>query len=536
MLRWLVHNSPSQVPEPQRIRSSVGRSHLTAKSPTQRYYAWLQRLQPAQLWVGLTALPLLIAGCTTLAGVSASQNRAAPGRATSQLGLQAVAADLSRSNCQHTTVLASAASPQTFESSSATAPLRFGASIVPAPPGPQFGIGVGGSNNIPMALHPEHARLKLEDFEGKQIPGIHRFRFDSCVPYPYLIGGAAQTRPQLPDFWIGFHLDTSRLPAGMYRISATLGPGFATARDGTPLRIDPRLGSLSLTVYISPMPDRPPGLTRGQQFIVLTTPLTTLGEGGTFVDGNGASIPASRIEARVLTLKRVEAGRIQFQDEDGMLLYVPRVSDAMSIPDLYPLVVDSTVRVLRTEYVGRQVWGYGGMSVIGRGWRAGTRGGLPIAAIYLAYGYAPMLDIGASVSQDRLPSSFVALNPLIVRFGLPQNANALPVYSPLSHDVLGYSIRSDAWDFVRSYSLVSMTQAHPDWSRTTISEVQQGKIALGMTKDMIAWASGYPSVYGTIEQVQRLDTWHYTCSAPFSSTVYFHNGVVVRYDPRGRLP
>ena len=506
------------------------------KGPTQRYYA-LRYQQSVQLWVALTALPLLVAGCTTLAGVSASHSHAAPGRATSRLGFQAVAAALSRSDCQHTTVQAqSAASPQTFESSSATTPSHFGASIVPAPPGPQFGIGVGGSTTIPMELHPEHARLKLEDFEGRQVPGLHRFRFDSCVLYPYLIGGT-QTRPQLPDFWIGFHLDTSGLPAGMYRISATLGPGFATAQDGTPLRIDPRFGSLSRAVYVSPVPDRPPGLTRGQQFIVLVTPLTTLEKGTTFVDGNGAYIPASRIDGRVLTLKQIEAGRIQFQDEDGPLLYLPRVADAISIPDLYPLVVDSTVRVLRTKYVGRQVWGYGGMSLIGRGWHAGTRGGLPIAAIYRAYGYAPTLDISASVSQDLLlPSSFVALNPLIVRFGLPRQANALPVYSPLSHDVLGYTIRSDAWDFERSYSLVSMSQAHPDWSRTTISEVQQGKIAIGMTKDMIAWASGFPSVYGSIEQVQRLDTWQYTRSAPFSSTVYFHHGVVFRYDPPRRLP
>jgi hypothetical protein len=153
------------------------------------------------------------------------------------------------------------------------------------------------------------------------------------------------------------------------------------------------------------------------------------------------------------------------------------------------------------------------------------------------------LDLGTSV---------VALDPLVVRFGrqvlsllapgpmppIPPSIVTRLGYTPTPSPPAkaAYAIVSDAWDFERLYSTISMTAAHPSWSPATVAKIRKRKVEKGMTKDMIAWMFGYPSAYGSREQVRALDVWNYEAPTPFGYTVHFKNGVVVKYDPPGNLP
>jgi hypothetical protein len=403
-----------------------------------------------------------------------------------------------------------------------TPPPIFSGYLNPAPLNRQFGIDIHNTWGLQVELHPERAILSLVNSQGHAVDNAGRFRFDPCIPYP--LSDGAHLYAALPDYWIGFHFDTTGLPADMYVITASLGSSFATLQDGKPIYIDPRYTSPPrISVYVSPHADRLPNLEPGQQFIALERPITSL-EAVSFTDANGVSVPSSTLESRVLTLERADATSLQFRVEsDNVPLYLPRPADAASIVGLYPLVVDDTVRQLRTRYVGRYVWGYGGINALGGGRAYGSRDALAISSIDRAYGYALTINVGTQAMRNvDLSADFVALDPLVVRFRL--------------HGTVLYWVVADAWGFERSYSLVSMAQAHPEWGAATRAKILNRVVELGMTKDMIAWMFGYPDAYGTIDQVRKLDTWSYDMPAPSAFAMHFRNGVLVKYDPPGQMP
>jgi len=450
-------------------------------------------------------------------------------------GQPAVAGSSSEQSCAHNESAPTPLPPQRpLPRSFSEPPVQSTVSLLPAPLQRQFGIRVY-SSVTSIGLHPERARLTLTDAGGRVVGGQNRFRFDPCIPYPLPSG--SQLRAGLPDYWIGFHFNSDGLAAGVYHIAASLQPGFATS-NGRPIPLNPDYGSQKLAVYVSPPLVERPRLVPGQQFIAM--PRTFYGLPATdFTDRHGTPVPAASQEGRILTLVRLDKTRVEFQSE-GVAgpLYLARPVDATSMYGLYPLVSDNTVLRLRRMYVGKRVWGYGGLNVYGGGRMATTSEGLPISAIYRVYGYARTLNIGGPFEMNNLDLvGFVALDPLVIRFGGPAVSMMSPVMgTPIPRDTVAYSVVSGAWDFERLYSPMSMTAAHPSWSTAIVSKIQNQKVETGMTKDMIAWMFGYPSAFGTVEQVRKLDTWEYAQPAPFSYTVHFRNGVVVKFDPPGNLP
>lgn len=393
---------------------------------------------------------------------------------------------------------------------------RYGAVVVPIPSQSLFGIRVDGPAPDELRLHPRYARLELQDSAGRSVSGKARFRFDPCIAYPMEYG--PYRHATLPNYWIGFTFTPSSLPAGMYRIVATFEPGFVTAPGGQQISEDIRFGRAWIRVYLPPPSESPPSLRPGQRFIGLPT---IAQPSHPFTGVAGAVVRASTFVGRVVTLERADGARLQFRiDGIDAPMFLARPRDAVSIPGLYPLVEDSTVRRLRAAYLGRQVWGYGGLLT-----RQPTGGGylgwdpLRIDGIYRADGYAESIGIGSPGfwSVD-LASDFVAINPIVVTF----NGQ--------------YFVLADAWDFERTYSLRSMQQVHPNWSESTLADIKNHTVKLGMTKEMIAWMFGYPATFGSLDEVRELDTWAYDAPTPAQYTVHFHGGVVVKYDPPRMLP
>lgn len=251
-----------------------------------------------------------------------------------------------------------------------------------------------------------------------------------------------------------------------------------------------------------------------------------------------------RFVGRAVVYDGNDGYRMRLRTRDGSTLYAIR--DVKGPTGLIELADDPAVVRLRHRYLNRPVWGYGGLSIRGVG---AARGSATITGIYRKYDYAAQVNLGGVSGNDR-PIDFTALNPLIVTFEVPDWRPTIPpipaAMLPPGLDVAAmnaelneatpYAILSDEWDFERTYSLVPVTRAHPEWSARTLDYIAHGKVEMGMTKDMIAWMFGFPSAYGTVDEVRKLDTWFYDQAVPFESTVYFRNGAVVKYDPPGNLP
>ncbi len=58
----------------------------------------------------------------------------------------------------------------------------------------------------------------------------------------------------------------------------------------------------------------------------------------------------------------------------------------------------------------------------------------------------------------------------------------------------------------------------------------------GMNKLQVAHLLGFPSEFGTVRDMLKLDDWKYAEPAPFAYSVRFRNGVVAEVHPPGNLP
>jgi len=57
-----------------------------------------------------------------------------------------------------------------------------------------------------------------------------------------------------------------------------------------------------------------------------------------------------------------------------------------------------------------------------------------------------------------------------------------------------------------------------------------GEIVNGMTPEMVAWSMGWPSDYGTKEQLAKMRHWNYYAPPPYAVDIYFKNGRLVRQE------
>jgi hypothetical protein len=359
-----------------------------------------------------------------------------------------------------------------------------------------------------LQLHTEKLSVVVKSNDGRNI--VRSVPLDSTVKLPEYLG-SMNVR------WAGFRLDYDSLPPGMYTLLPSAQPGFATRTDGS-LEALNITRAYALTIYVPPHPERMPVAGIGEQFIFLMG----FGYNGhpapTVVDDQGAPLRFEQVAARPLSYEgtaSVTTGEtgLQFNRLGGKHLTVifPGFNDPRDVPGLYPLVEDRDSRQMNVDYAGRRIWTRGAPSaycdVSCEFAPPDTE--LYVVGVYRTRGYAEDMAIrqsgGGYLEQ---PSSYRALDPLVValrdRGGRGPRATAMPLPDEGPN---AYATFSDAWDLERAYSLSSMTESHPDWPAATRNAIVAAKPKLGMTRDMIAWMLGYPSTYGTIAQLYKLDTW-----------------------------
>ncbi len=97
-----------------------------------------------------------------------------------------------------------------------------------------------------------------------------------------------------------------------------------------------------------------------------------------------------------------------------------------------------------------------------------------------------------------------------------------------------YALAADPFHVERLLSL--RPPIDKTWPPRFRDAIAKGAVMVGMSRAMVAASIGYPTIFADIAGLQKMDVWRYDAPAPFSSSVYFQNGVVVRYDPPGNLP
>jgi hypothetical protein len=84
---------------------------------------------------------------------------------------------------------------------------------------------------------------------------------------------------------------------------------------------------------------------------------------------------------------------------------------------------------------------------------------------------------------------------------------------------------ADSWELDRQVSL--RPPVDPTWPRVDLDAIRNGKPIVGMTRAMVVAIWGYPSAYGTIDEIDRLNHWNYQQAGPFGHSVDFRGGRVV---------
>jgi len=276
-----------------------------------------------------------------------------------------------------------------------------------------------------------------------------------------------------------------------------------------------------------------------------------------YLDKHGQTVRQALLASKLFTLKRIDrAGRwpVVYFAVEGLpgLVHIENGGPLPALPGLCPLVEDAEVRSLRRRYEGKQVWGYGGIGgqcalVDSRqSIEVGADNQAPCRLVHLVRicRTATQLSIGTKpgVVGGAAQSTFTTNYPLIaILASVPDMhlsvlvGDGKPIYQQSKCRTL-YAEFAGAWDFERTYSLVSPSQAGRHWPCALRKAVLAGEMRVGMTPDMVAWTLGYPSAYGTAAQIKAQPLWEYDTLPPFHYSVTFDKGKVSSFGPDGELP
>ncbi len=310
---------------------------------------------------------------------------------------------------------------------------------------------------------------------------------------------------------------------------------------------------LGVTLAVHPGLSVPTNFSPGQDF--LRTDLNVV------YRQNGKPLDVPALAGRVLTLRRLEAGRALFSAEG--LGEVERIGDpAAGFHDLSPLIPDPDLAALKRRYEGKTVWGYGGLrthcfpnenSSVGKGVELNQ--GVTVRRV-ARLGKPQFLNVQGGAGDDvGHGADALALTPLVFLLdatpfgstgdlgfsssgpageaGSPPTApDPDPVNADLQRfmelanrpDLCGLNVPYallDTWAAERVFSLTPPSQALLTLSRNLPPDGR------GLTRWQYAWLNGFPSsTFGSLGEVLTLPHWQYR-NIPFASTVSFgQNGQV----------
>lgn len=405
-------------------------------------------------------------------------------------------------------------------------------------------------------IHREEIRLSSLDYWGKPVLN---------TMHPVLSADVPEAVKPVPDDYGFDHthlaLTFARKAAkpGYYQFQLTAPLGATDLNTNQPAKMRDATARSYQGIYLTPQPDAEPALAPGQRFI--GSPWSEVDVSDTAYKDVKTSKPIKwkHMNTKILVLRKVEplgsGNRLTFDLEghSGQISLVTNAT-ATTLPCLAPLLTEPNVRALKAGYEGKSVWCYGGAggqcisSDSNVAISMGGRADLPMRIRHIERVYKPYqeLAIGAAtfIGGER-QSAFVTDNPLIVILDPPAKGLELSGFMSVSKpDAKGIdaafpeevsnprayclglmNIFADKWDFEREYSLQSPLVIGKKWSAKMRKAVLEGEVVKGMTREMVAWVMGWPSIYGTKQEMLKLNDWTYD-NIPSDGHIYFRNGVV----------
>lgn len=180
---------------------------------------------------------------------------------------------------------------------------------------------------------------------------------------------------------------------------------------------------------------------------------------------------------------------------------------------------------LRTTYVGRNVYAFGGVTL-----RCGPNvagfdaaAPLPIVAIEREEHLVAMLGPGIHGGSNDAAPRFVAIEPLRFVFRMPSAAQR-GYGGPVEGDRCPAVELAD-WQIATTFSF------HPPPASLDLAP-QAHPLHAGMTRDEVAWLLGYPTAFESREQLRRERTWDYDEGPCCGKTVVFRGDRVASFTER----
>jgi hypothetical protein len=193
------------------------------------------------------------------------------------------------------------------------------------------------------------------------------------------------------------------------------------------------------------------------------------------------------------------------------------------------LIDDPVVRQMNKRYVGKPLWTYGKYvfactDSVGNGARVEADGRSPLflSSIARVAGQFTRLPLGSldpgwwCAGACHKPYHVFSDEPLWVILEAKHTPTkvvplqSVGILSPWKGPcVLGHAYLLDDWDFERHFTLEDPRVAHREWSADLRRQLVDFSAAGGMTHEMVAFAQGYPSTFGTREELNKLSVWEW---------------------------
>lgn len=309
-------------------------------------------------------------------------------------------------------------------------------------------------------------------------------------------------------------------------ISGSILKSIDGAREAMPVEVSKEF------VYFSPSVDVTP-IGIGSRFLVLPGLHTP------FVDSQGQTVPFSSSALREARLEEIKKDGDQFEARFRLEGFSEPVTlkgtaELGSVPGLAPVVWELAVKRLRTKFMGKPAWIYGGYgNSLGESpaeqatFRQGIKDAVKIRKILRVFRPRSSLALGpqvAGLGGDRPRSTFETDYPIYVVFNGPveQGKNRIAVETV-----------ADEWHLERKFSPLSARDQHPDWSPGALGDIDRLSVRRGMTHAMVAWALGWPCEPGTKREMMKWQLWRYDIAGSHSYLVRFSDGRVVSYGADG---
>ncbi len=382
------------------------------------------------------------------------------------------------------------------------------------------------ASQAPYYVRTGTASLSLHPFgdASKTIPLRFRHeidRFEEASPDGRYAGGSIV-------------VESPRLPSGLYSVDWTRFEPTVTDADAFPLDLS---GMPKTWVYLPPAPSHTPDMRVGQEFVE-------------FKQSSGGFSGPRPTTLRVLTLIAVRpsasGSTLDLKAQDGSRLSVETAgTDVTAIPGLTPIVDDERVRALDARYTGRDVYPIGDFApscIFASGGETipatDQATALHVRRIVRLYGVNASWGIGPMIDRTLDAGDvYVYSDPLLVIYGgrIEDGVLAEPPFN--GHECsAAYDEIADTWDFERDLSPTDLLAGHPGWSAAIRDEIRQHTVSIGMTRQQVVASVGYPSVYGSVDAMMKLDEWDYILPTPSSYSIKFKDDRVVEYHPPQMLP